>query len=163
MVFHKSYRDGVIRLKDAVAENAFLTVSDGTLTIKWTDEKGEVLDRGTLGQAGEVKQGDDQLAEVTFGYFLNKFSDISASPALDTFYDIVTKTGDGANWVSTRLSTNVHCVNIEVQFLDKDGALEERVDMADFFYTAIDVAEGDPSKITITGKAFVRLPVITVI
>ncbi len=162
MVFHKSYRDMVLRLNDLPAlENAFLTVSDGTLTIKWANEADVVLDRGAVGQAGEVKRGDEVPAEVTFSYFLNKFSDIGVDGALDTFYDIVTKTGDGATWTSTRANTDVHCVNIRAQLIDEDGNIEENIDMDDFFYTSIDVAEGDPSKITITGKALVPLPVIT--
>jgi hypothetical protein len=127
MVFHKSYRDMVLRMNDGAAENAFLTVSDGTLTIKWADEKNIVLDRGAIGQAGEVKQGDQVPAEVTFSYYLEKMSDVAVTGEKDTFY----------------------------------GAIEERITMDDFFYTSIDVQEGDPSKITISGKALVTLTTIS--
>ena len=160
MVFHKSYRDAILRMNDAALENAFLSVSDGTLSIKFSDEKNEVLSRGAMAGSAEVKLGDQAPAEVTFSYYLEKFSDVSASSQLDTFYDIVTKTGDGASWASTRSNTDVHCVNLKLQLLDKDGGIEEQVTVADFFYTSIDVQEGDPSKITISGKGLVALPTV---
>lgn len=138
----KNMRDGTIKLKDGTATPLVLTVTldEGNLTYAMNANPSfTVFDRGVI---SHVRKGDE--VPIT-GSFSVKYVDLIAPDAAanETLYEVITKTDDASDWISTSTGTDVYTLDLEFLINDPGGGTDETVTFPDCAFTDVEFAEGD--------------------
>ena len=157
MVFHKSYRDGVLKLSDGTGSPVVTTLSvvEGDLNIRMSQTVETILSRGAL---HEFKLGDEVPMEFSFTI---KLDSLVAATAV-TAFEVFTNSNGASAQTTTRAATNVFCIDMIWELLDESGSVEETLTIPDCCFTSFDFREGMPySTYAVSGKSLALLPTIS--
>lgn len=152
--------DGIVTLRDNVAEMLELILEEGDLAWDYTHNIVNVLDRGTL---SHMREGDQ--VPVTFTFTL-KYVELvhPVGEVAPTPYECFTRTGNAAAWVSTNPDGG-DVYTIDIQFDLKNPSpvgQDERLLFARAAHTSIAFKEGgDYDTLVVSGQAFITRPAAT--
>lgn len=150
----RNFRDGILAIVDntpTTPNKLIIPVMDGNLT--WTEHtpKAMVMNRGKLYSR---RAGNEQEVDVSFDVTFTQLVHANGSSGVSV-RDALTKTGGASAWVSTDTVCDVYAVDLFFQMLDpEDQTKTEQVTISKFSPDTLKFAEGDPNKLTVSGKAF---------
>ena len=151
----KNFRDGTITLKDGTGTPLTLTVlyENGDFSASGFNqgnyEKNVYLDRGEF---GSLRKTNRSFPTFTFSAYMSDLSDGTNQ----NLFDIINKLGAYAAAVSTLgASADVFTLHVvlAVEGTNYGDASDHTLTLNDCV-TAIDFAEGDPNKFTVTGTCY---------
>jgi len=157
----KTKRDGTIKIQDSGGTNSYTVAYEaGDLNITIPGPAVNVfLDRGRFGSTPSVRFGDDQPITFTFSAYLRDTTDAAAA----SLNDVIQKTGwVASNWVPVNgalASTEVKLWDIvfTIEGNDHGEAADQTITIRNCWLTG-NIAEGDPSTISVSGTAFDLYP-----
>lgn len=157
----RNLRDGIVIFQDgtpSTPKQLIIPVMDGNLSFTEHRTKAVVFNRGKLYSKRSGNEMEVDLSfEVTFTQwgFANAGTGISVPDALN-------QRGGASDWVTVDSVCNVYAVNVLFQITDpEDGTKAELLTFPKVSHENIKFTEGDPNKLTFTGKAFVTSVVRT--
>lgn len=156
--FIRSLRDAVLKIKDGTtptANETTIEVAEGDLKVVMSKKVLEILDRGDL---HDIKRGDQVPMEVSFSCKFHGFDKATGVGPIEALEQV----DDASAWVGTRDATSdVYCVDLEWSLKDVAGSVDQTVTLPDFFPLKIEVSEGDPNMVTVSGKCWATYPTIS--
>ena len=150
----RNLRDATLTIEDGTGtpNTLLIPIMDGN--VSWTEHNPTtvVLNRGRLFNR---RQGNDKEVDCSFEVTFSQVRYENAGSGTPSVHDVLTKTGGASAWVSTDAICDVYAVNLKFEVLNPaDAGNSEIVLLEKFCIDSFQFKEGDPDKVTITGKCF---------
>ena len=158
----RNLRDGIVILQDgtpSTPKQLIIPVMDGNLSFTEHRPKAMVMNRGKL---YSKRSGNEMEVDLSFEVTFTQWGFANASTGISV-PDALNQRGGASDWVSADPSAcNVYAVNVLFQIADpEDGTKAELLTFNKVSHESIKFQEGDPNKLTFTGKAFITTVVRT--
>jgi|DEB19_MinimDraft_3_1074340.scaffolds.fasta_scaffold38434_3 hypothetical protein len=151
----KNFRDGTIVLKDGTGTPVTYTVAveegnlklSGINTTSLSYEKAVYEDRGEVASVRKTKR---KYPAVAFDIMLRDVSDASSG----TFLDFTLKQNAYSANVSTLGANKEYTITVvlTIEGTDHGDSADHTITMADILVEDIGIEEGDPNKVTFSGR-----------
>jgi hypothetical protein len=150
----RNLRDATLSIEDGTGTPNILLIPimDGNVT--WTEHNptATVLNRGKLYNR---RQGNDKEVDVSFEVTFAQYSYQSGNSGTPSVTDALMQRGGAASWVSTDVLCDIYSSNLKFEIKNPaDPGNSEILLMTKFCVDQIQFKEGDPDKLTVTGKCF---------
>lgn len=153
----RNLRDGTIAVRvddngSASEGISTVTIEEGDLT--WTERRPAsiYLDRGRLDHA---RKAPDEAVTLSFSMFHQDFIDYAAP----TPYEALKGIGDASAWISQEAESDVYATDIKFTVTNPAGGGSEVLSFDRFIAEDIVFSEGDPNRISVSGRAIKRAKV----
>lgn len=150
----RNLRDGQIDLR--VDDNGggsegsvTVTLEEGDLAWRQRRPAQIVMDRGELDHA---RKAPSEAVELSFSMW---YQDLVAHDS-PTPYEVLTNTGDASAWLTQESDSDVWAVDVKFTASDPSGGSSEVLSFDRFVVEDIDFEEGEPSRLSVSGRAFVQ-------
>jgi hypothetical protein len=157
----RNFRDGLLVIEDGTGTPLYLKipVMDGNVAFTEHTNKAVVKNRGKLYSR---RQGDEVEVDVSFDVTFTQYSYANGAATGISPNDALNKTGGAAAWVSTDTACDIYAVTLVLVITDpEDNTKAETLKFTKFSADTVQFKEGDPNKLTVSGKAFVTRAVRT--
>jgi len=148
----RNLRDGTIIISDGTGTPNTCTVELEEGTLQWTEDRTarQVKDRGAL---SHFRTGDQNFVALSFSFMMDEYQALTAGAAAKP-YEALTKSGMASAWASVGESYEPYLVDIIFKVANPNSSANREVLQFDNFHAdTVEVSEGDPNMISVSGAA----------
>jgi hypothetical protein len=151
----RNLRDATLTIEDGTGtpNTLLIPISDGN--VSWTEHNPTVtvLNRGKLFNR---RQGNDKEVDVSFEVTFAQYSYQSGGSGTPSVRDVLLQAGPASSWVTTDAICDIYATNLKFEIKNPADPTNSEILMMDkFTVETLAFKEGDPDKLTVTGKCFV--------